>query len=169
MRLCLRRREFISGLGGAAAWPLVARAQRTAVVGYLNSRASGDDPQLLPAFRQGLKETGYVEGQNLVIDYRFAENRYERLPELAADLVRRQVDVIFANGPAAGAAKQATATVPIVFSAGVDPVEAGLVPRLNRPGGNVTGVTNFARELEAKKLDLLLKLVPSASTIGLLV
>jgi putative ABC transport system substrate-binding protein len=166
----IKRRDFITLLGGAAAaWPLAARAQRTAVVGYLNSRASGDDPQLLPVFRQGLKETGYVEGQNLIIDYRFAENRYERLPELAADLVRRQVDVIFANGPAAGAAKQATATVPIVFSAGVDPVEAGLVPRLNRPGGNVTGVTILDVELGPKRLELLHELVPATSNVAALV
>ena len=119
-------------LGGAASWPLMARAQQSAmpVIGFLRSSTLADATNLLAAFRQGLKETGYVEGQNVAIEYRFAENRYERLPELAADLVRRQVDVIFANGPAAGAAKQATATVPIVFSAGVDPVEAGLVPRL---------------------------------------
>jgi putative ABC transport system substrate-binding protein len=169
MRIGLRRREFIAALGGAAAWPLAARAQRRPVIGFLWSRSPGDDPQLVAAFREGLKQVGYIEGQNVVIDYRFAENQYDRLPAFAADLVRRQVSVIFANGPAARAAKEATASVPIVFSAGFDPVEAGLVPSLNRPGGNITGVTILDVELGPKRLELLHELVPATSTLVALV
>ena len=169
MSICLRRREFIAGLGGAATWPLAAWAQRRPVIGFLWSRSPGDDPQLVAAFREGLKQVGYIEGQNVVIDYRFAENQYDRLPALAADLVRRQVAAIYANGPAARAAKQATATVPIVFSAGFDPVEAGLVPSLNRPGGNITGVTILDVELGPKRLELLHELVPATSTVAALV
>jgi putative ABC transport system substrate-binding protein len=168
----MRRREFITLVGGlTVAWPFVAGAQQPAmpVIGFLNTRASDDDPHLLAAFRQGLKESGYVEGQNLTIEYRWAEDKYDRLPALAGDLVRRQVAVIAANGVAAQAAKEATTTIPIVFVAGFDPVEIGLVPSLSRPGGNVTGVSILDVELGPKRLELLHQLIPTATNIALLV
>lgn len=168
----MRRRKFIKLMGGAAvAWPLAARAQqpRMPVVGFLGTRASGEDPQLLTAFRSGLKEIGYVEGQNVVMEYRFAENQYDRLPALAADLVRRQVAVIVANGPAAKAAKEATPTIPIAFVAGFDPVEVGLVASMSRPGGNITGVSILDVELGPKRLQLLHELAPTATIIAALV
>lgn len=165
------RRTFIGGASGLLVMPRVARAQQPAipVIGFLNSRAAGDDPHLLDAFRQGLKEAGYVEGRNVAIEYRFAGGHGNRLPELAADLVRRHLAVIVANGAAAQAAKAATATIPIVFTAGYDPVAVGLVASMSRPGGNITGVSVLDVELGPKRLELLHAVVPTATIIALLV
>ena len=166
----IRRRDFIVGLG-AAAWPLAARAQQRPmpVIGYLSDVVENENGSVVAAFRRGIGEQGFVEGRNVEVLYRFAENKNERLPDLAADLVRRRVAVIFANyGPTSLAAKKATATIPIVFYAGVDPVQAGLVATLNRPGGNVTGVTDFNVELTAKRLQLLHDIAPAATSIGYL-
>jgi len=166
------RRGFITLLGGAATWSWAARAQQTGIplIGFLSTRAPGEDAYLLAAFHQGLKETGYAEGQNVAIEYRFAENQYDRLPALAADLVRKRVNVIAApGGPSGPAAKAATATIPVVFSVGTDPVEAGLVASLNRPGGNVTGVASMGIELGPKRLELMHEMVPAATIIAALV
>ena len=168
----MRRRDFIIFLAGAmAAWPLAARAQQKAVpvIGYLGSEASGPSAPFVTAFLQGLNDTGYVEGQNLVIEYRWADGRYDRLPALVTDFVGRNVDVIAAIGlPSALAAKSATSTIPIVFSVG-DPVERGLVASLARPGGNLTGVSLINVKLMPKRLELISELVPQAGVIAVLV
>jgi putative ABC transport system substrate-binding protein len=168
----MRRRDFIMLVGGAvAAWPFAARAQQPTmpVVGFLRSATLADVPHWVAAFRQGLKEAGFVEGQNVAIEFRSADNQLDRLPALVADLIRQPVAVILGNTDAALAAKAATTTVPIVFASGSDPVRDGLVASLNRPGGNVTGLVYFAAVLGAKRLELLRQLVPRATTIAVLV
>jgi putative ABC transport system substrate-binding protein len=171
MSICFRRREFISALGGATVWPFVARAQRRMpVVGFLDPSPADLSMGLVRAFRQGLGETGYIEGRSVAVEYRYADSDLDRLPGLAADLVRLDVNVIAAPGDAAGqAAKAATPTIPVIFVAGVDPIEVGLVASLNRPGGNATGVSMLNAELAPKRAELLHELVPGAAVVALLV
>jgi putative tryptophan/tyrosine transport system substrate-binding protein len=167
----MRRRDFIKVITVSAAWPLAARAQQAAmpVIGFLNGGSSKGYEPFLAAFHEGLSETGYVEGQNLAIEYRWADGDYEKLPRLVADLVGRHVSAIFAGGPPAVlAAKAATTTIPIVFTSGGNPIELGLVSSLNQPGGNVTGVSFLVNELGAKRLELLRELVPAARSVGFL-
>jgi putative ABC transport system substrate-binding protein len=173
MAIQIQRREFITLLSGVAAWPFAARAQQPAIpiVGYVHSDSPQTVAGLLAAFREGLSETGYVEGQNVAIEYRWAHNDLSRIPELVADLVRRRVAVIATPGSsfAALTAKAATTTITIVFSLGLDPVQLGLVASLNRPSGNITGVNSMSNELVAKRLGLLHELLPTATRFGVLV
>jgi putative ABC transport system substrate-binding protein len=167
----MKRREFITLVGGAAAaWPLAARAQQAAVpvIGFLRVTSAYDSTHLVAAFQQGLKQTGFVDGQNVAMEYRWAEGEQDRLPELAADLVRRRVAVIVGHSTAAQAAKAASSTIPIIFVVGNDPVRTGLVANLNRPGGNVTGVTFTTVDVTAKRFGQLHELVPGAQLIGVL-
>ena len=170
----MKRREFITLLGGAAAtWPIVARAQQSTapVIGFLSSRSPQESAHLVTAFRQGLRDSGYTDGENVQIEYRWAENQTDRLPALAAELVGRPASVIAATGGMVSAqvAKAATLSIPVVFIVGDDPVDGGLVDRLNRPGGNLTGMSLSIAALGAKRLELLRRLIPAVAVIGVLV
>ena len=169
----MKRREFIAGLAGAAAWPFAARAQQAAlpVIGFLSARAPDESAHLVAAFRRGLGENGYVEDQSVAIDYRWALSHYERLSEMAEGFARRPVTLLVALGGdvAARAAAAASRTIPIVTAFGIDPVGSGLVASLNRPGGNVTGVSNLSATIEPKRLGLLREVAPGAATVGVLV
>jgi putative ABC transport system substrate-binding protein len=166
----MRRRDFIALIGGAAAWPLAARAQQAAmpVVGFVRSESLADATNLVTAFRQGLKEAGFVEGQNVTVEYRSGEGQRERLQSVVAELIRRPVTAIAGNSVAMLAAKAATATIPVVFASGGDPVQQGLVASLNRPGGNVTGIVFLSGTLGTKRLELLRQIAPKATVIGML-
>jgi putative ABC transport system substrate-binding protein len=167
----MRRRDFIAGLGGAVAWPLAVRAQQPAmpVIGFLSPQSAEDSMFVTVAFLQGLKETGYVDGQNVLVEYRYAQNQMDRLPALAADLVRHRVTLIVANGiTSARPAKAATTTIPIIFTAGGDPVAMGLVASLSRPGGNLTGIAMLEADLAPKRLQLVHELLPNAAQFGVL-
>jgi putative ABC transport system substrate-binding protein len=168
----MMRRTFIAVFGGAMAWPLLAHAQQQPplpIVGFLNSASADGYGAMAAAFREGLRETGYVDGHNVIVDYRWAEDRYDRLPVLATDLVSRRVAVIFANSPSIAPAKAATTTIPIVFMSGDDPVRLGFVASFNRPGGNLTGVSILAGELATKRLELVRDLIPRARLIAVLI
>jgi putative ABC transport system substrate-binding protein len=165
----MKRRDFIAALGGAAAWPFTTRAQQVMpVVGFVRTTSLADSGHFVSAFRQGLRDAGFIEGQNVTIEFRFAENQLDRLPGLLAELIRHPVTVIVANTPSALAAKAARTSIPVVFASGGDPVREGLVSSLNRPGANVTGVSFMASVLASKRLSLLRQLVPTATTIGVL-
>src|SRR5499425_1282917 len=166
----IRRRKFLATLGAAAAWPLAARAQRLSVpvIGFLDATTAADTVYRVSAFRDGLKEAGFIDGHNVVIEFRWAENKFDRLPALAADLVQRQVAVIAGPKTAMRAARAATSTIPIVFVSGGDPIESGLVTNLSRPGSNITGVSFGSATLQPKRLELLHELVPPPTTIAYL-
>lgn len=166
----VRRREFIAAIGAATVWPLTARAQQQAKsIGYISSASFADSESQLIGLRQGLKETGFVDGQNVAIEFRWAEGQYDRLPSMAADFLQRKVSIVVASGlPAALAVKATDATIPMVFVIGADPVTLGLVPSLNRPGPNITGISQFYGALGGKRLDLLREIVPAAGVIAVL-